>query len=115
MSLEESDQAAAAVAVAPRVSLADLEAKIASQHFINGSSLLVEGAIEEGEKEALELLTICVLVLRNGFTLIGKSAPASPENFNQELGEKFSREDALRQLWPMEGYLLREKISKGEQ
>ena len=62
--------------------------------------------------EGLNLLTLCVLVLDNGFTLVGKSAPASAENFNSALGRKFAYEDALRQLWPLEGYLLRERLWK---
>jgi len=60
---------------------------------------------------SMECLTICVLVLRNGFTIIGKSACASPENFDAELGHKIAREDARRQIWALEGYLLRSKLS----
>lgn len=55
-------------------------------------------------------LTVCVLTLQNGFTVVGKSACASPANFNQELGERIAREDAERQIWPLEGYVLRQKI-----
>ncbi|ESY05256.1 hypothetical protein X752_25950 [Mesorhizobium sp. LNJC398B00] len=57
-------------------------------------------------------MTICVMTLTNGFTLVGKSAPADPANFNQALGEKFAREDCIRQMWPLEGYLLREELSQ---
>lgn len=56
-------------------------------------------------------LTVCVLVLRNGFTVVGKSACASPENFNAELGAKIAREDARKQIWALEGYLLRSKLA----
>ena len=55
-------------------------------------------------------MTIVILTLENGFVVIGKSAPADPENFNRELGEKFAKEDAIRQIWPLEAYLLREKM-----
>jgi hypothetical protein len=40
----------------------------------------------------------------------GQSAPADPENFDQAFGEKLARDDAIRQLWPLEGYLLRQKL-----
>lgn len=54
--------------------------------------------------------TICQLTLENGFTVEGKSACVSIENYNQELGEKFAYEDAIRQLWQLEGYLLAEEL-----
>lgn len=63
--------------------------------------------------DALGCLTICVLVLNNGFTVVGKSACASPENFDAELGRKIAREDARRQIWPLAGYALRERLADG--
>lgn len=54
--------------------------------------------------------TVCCLVLKNGFTVIGKSACASPANFNSEIGEKIAYEDAVRQIGSLEGYLLREAL-----
>lgn len=108
-SLQETDRAAAAVAVAPRVALADIEAKIASRHDINAAQAV--SATGGVPSEPLSLLSICILVMRNGFTVIGKSAPASPANFNAELGKRFAYEDAIRQLWPHEGYALREKLA----
>jgi hypothetical protein len=52
--------------------------------------------------------------LDNGFVLVGKSAPADPGNFNEELGRNFAKDDALRQMWPLEGYLLCEKLTAEE-
>lgn len=59
---------------------------------------------------SLALLTFCVLVLKNGFTVVGKSACAAPERFDSELGRKYAREDAVNQIWPLEGYLLKERL-----
>lgn len=59
------------------------------------------------------VLTICALTLRNGFQVVGKSAPVSTENFDEELGRKIAREDARRQIWALEGYLLRTRILEG--
>lgn len=60
---------------------------------------------------SLRLLSICLLVMRNGFTIVGKSAPASAANFDPELGRKFAYEDAVRQLWPLMGYALRDRLA----
>ncbi len=56
-------------------------------------------------------LTICLITMVNGFVVIGKSAPASVENFDADVGRRYAYEDAFRQLWPLEGYLLRERLS----
>lgn len=55
-------------------------------------------------------LTICCLTLANGFTVTGESACASPENFNEEIGRDIARANAVEKIWPLEGYLLREKL-----
>lgn len=96
---------------APRVTPADIEANIVSEHCFTAEQAL--SAIHEPAKAfspALALLTICVLVLRNGFTVVGTSACASPENFNAELGRKIASQDARRQMWPLMGYALKEKL-----
>lgn len=55
-------------------------------------------------------LTVCCLELANGFTVTGESACASPENFNQELGEKIAYANAKQKVWALEGYLLKQKL-----
>jgi hypothetical protein len=55
-------------------------------------------------------LTVCCLTLRNGFTVTGESAAASPENFDKEIGRKIARQNAREKIWPLEGYLLKEKL-----
>lgn len=59
-----------------------------------------------------DTLTVAVVTTVNGFQLVGKSACADPANYNQEIGEKVAFDDAFKQLWALEGYLLREEISK---
>lgn len=58
------------------------------------------------------MLTVCCLTLRNGFTVTGESACASPENFNAEIGQKIARENARNKIWALEGYLLRQRLSE---
>lgn len=94
--LKATDAESAANATAPRVTLESMEAKITSKHFI----------VHEG------ILTICILKMQNGFYVVGESAPASPENFNALLGEKFAYENAVRQLWKLEGYALRQQLAQ---
>lgn len=53
---------------------------------------------------------ICQLTLKNGFTIDGKSACVSKENFNQEIGNKIARQNAREKIWELEGYLLKEKL-----
>jgi len=57
-------------------------------------------------------MTVCALTLRNGYIVTGESAAASPENFNQEIGRKIARDNARNKIWALEGYLLREKLSR---
>jgi hypothetical protein len=56
-------------------------------------------------------LTVCCLTLKNGFTVVGESACASPENFNKELGERIARDNAKSKIWALEGYALRNRLA----
>lgn len=115
-SLNVTDQQAEDVAIAPRVRLEDVTSAIYQRWDFNAGQV-VRDFVEEPHRnrvhDSLNVLSICLLVMTNGFTVIGKSAPASPENFNTELGKKFAYEDAVRQLWPLMGYALRDKLAKG--
>jgi hypothetical protein len=114
---------------APRITLDVIAEHIVHEHYFTAKQgarmALMDGLAQaETHEEAadtaesllhlpweLGLLTICVLTLRNGFTILGKSACASPANFSQEIGEKVAREDAIRQIWPLLGYELRSKLN----
>ena len=110
MTLQATEAECAANAIAPRVSLSDIENAVAAQYeFTAAKAIAALGA--PGHK-SLELLSICLLVMKNGFTVIGKSAPASADNFNADLGRKLAYEDAIRQLWPLMGFALRERLSQ---
>ena len=56
-------------------------------------------------------MTVCALTLKNGFQVIGESAAASPENFNEEIGRKIARDNARNKIWALEGYTLRNRLS----
>ncbi len=110
-SLETTDAESAAVQKTPnRVSLDFLKSEIAGQYTFTAHDAV--SGCDMPALDALKVLTICVLVMKNGFTIIGKSAPADAENFDRKLGEKFAYEDAVRQLWPLEGYRLRSELAQ---
>jgi hypothetical protein len=121
--------------VAPRVTPADIEANIVSENYftaaqgVDGADIavlraknpeqpLVLAPVTEDpdlSKTAvmgpLSLLTFCVMVLRNGFTVTGESACVSPENFDAHIGQKVARQNAVDKIWPLMGYALKEKLS----
>ncbi len=113
-SVAEDDQAAQKVAKGPRVTLAQIEGSIAEEYcFVLGNAIDAINLVDRlPEQHPTRLMTICVLVMQNGFTVIGTSSPAAPENFNADLGKKFARDNALRQLWPLMGFSLRERLHR---
>ncbi|MEO8807921.1 MAG: Gp49 family protein [Burkholderiaceae bacterium] len=97
---------------APRITPTDIEAAIAGEFsFTVGNAAR---ALNCPVSEAVDLLTICVLTLKNGFTVTGESACASPENFDAQIGYRIARENAKQKVWPLLGYLLKENLSKSE-
>ncbi len=101
---------------APRVTPADIEAAIIREHFFTAAQGVYGAAgdhadvVEFSDHDPESLLTFCVLVMRNGFTVTGESACASPENFNAEIGRKIARQNAVAKVWPLMGYELRSKL-----
>lgn len=109
MSLQATETECAANAAAPRVSLADIEDAIAGEIYATGAD-----AFGVSPYEPLGILTLCAITMKNGFTIIGKSAPASRANFNVDIGRKLAHEDAIRQIWPLMGFALRDRLASGE-
>jgi hypothetical protein len=97
-SLDKSNQSARDVAKTPwRVDLESMKRRVASVEYINPES------IPHG--------TIALVMLTNGYVLQGWSAPADPQNFDAERGKEFAYEDAMRKLWPLEAYVMRDFMS----
>lgn len=57
-------------------------------------------------------LTIAIVTMENGYTVTGQSACADPQNYDKPLGEKIAVDDAIKKIWPLEGYLLREQLHR---
>ena len=101
----------------PRITPEDLGANIASEWYFTAADGVFSAPAGNTAAETplpLSLLTFCVLVLKNGFTVTGESACASPENFDAEIGRKIARANAVQKIWPLMGYALRSKLSRGE-
>ena len=112
---------------APRVTPNDLTENITRIHYFTAADgvvgAFVNAQIAQGRgvypdeigkiQTQLTLLTFCVIILRNGFTVTGESACASPENFDAEVGRKIALENAKQKIWPLMGYALKQKLSKG--
>ena len=112
---------------APRITPALIQANIKSVHYftaLQGSRCAVMDYVVEEPPftdptptaldPALGLLTFCVLVLQNGFTVTGESACASPENFDAEAGRIAARRQAENKIWPLMGYELKCRLASGE-
>jgi len=114
---------------APRVTFADVAANIESEYHFTaadgaagaiGAELYPATDDEIGTMKtvevvkvdpALNLLTFCVLVLRNGFTVTGESVCASPENFDVGIGRKIARKKAIDKVLSLMGYELKSKLN----
>lgn len=96
LSLDEA-KAVVETKTAPRVTEQSIKARILDVYYLH-----------QGE------LTICVIEMINGFKAIGTSTSASPANYDRSVGERYAYENAFKQLWALEAYLLLEKLSFGE-
>ena len=110
----------AAASSAARVTPADIEAEIISEHYFTAADGYRSAPCFDPNGQPtdclpppapLELLTFCVLVLKNGFTVTGESACAIPANFNAEIGRRIARESAVQKVWPLLGFRLRDKLA----
>ena len=84
---------------APKVTPESIEAKIKSVNC----AVLPDSTV-----------TVCRIVMQNGYSVIGTSACAHPDNFDENVGKRLAREDAVRKIWPLEGYLLRQRLHEAE-
>ena len=104
---------------APRITPADIEANIASEHFFTAKDGLIGSLGDAYELLGLQLdtfarVTICTMTLRNGHKIVGvNEGPVSLANFDPEMGRKLARQKAIDQIWPLIGYELRSKLAQG--
>ena len=102
---------------APRITPDMVQANIKSVHYFTAGdgehgACLAAGGERSCYPASLDLLTFCVLVLQNGFTVTGESACASPENFDAEAGRIAARRNAENKIWPLMGYELKCRLAQ---
>jgi hypothetical protein len=92
LSLEEA-QIAVDEKTHPRVTKEAIEEKIADVRYIaDGTG------------------TFCIIQMQNHFEVNGYSKPAHEGNYDPLVGERYAYENAFRQLWQLEGYLLCQRL-----
>lgn len=84
----------------------DIEGYIAEEHYIN-----LGEALNTPPDHPTRVMTQCVILLKNGFTVTGESGCADPRKFDAEIGRKIARANALNKVWPLMGYVLRSQIA----
>ena len=99
---------------APRITPVDVDRNIVATYYFTAADGN-RGSDEDlgvGDEVPLSLLTFCVLILRNGFTVTGESACASPENFDADIGKKVARTEAVGKVWKLMGYQLKTELAR---
>ena len=104
--------------IAPRITPADIDANIVKEVYFTAADGILGASISTDDISTIintehTLLTFCVLTLRNGFTVTGESACASPENFDAEIGRKIARQNAINKVRSLTGYELCSKLKAG--
>ncbi len=97
----------------PSISLDEAKAIVETKTAPRVTEDGIKGKIASAEYIVHNQLTICIITMSNGFMVHGVSAPASPANFDAEVGKRYAFENAFKQLWQLEGYLLRERLAAG--
>lgn len=95
--LQDSRRGIEEVEATPMTSVSvdpSLEAEIADTYYRNLGS-----AIKAPDGPAGNV-TLCILILRNGFVIIGKSICLYASDYNENIGQQLAREDALKKLKP---------------
>ncbi len=91
----EKAQRIVATKTAPKITKESIEERIAKVEYLSHGTT-----------------TICIITMCNGFKFIGHSTPASPENFDASVGERYAYDNAFKQIWTHEAYLLVDELSR---
>lgn len=94
----------------PKLSLDQAKAVVETTIHPRVTEQFIKDRIKHVDYLWLGQLSICVITHVNGFMVNGQSAPASKDNFNAEVGKRYAYDNAFKQLWPLEGFLLRETL-----
>ena len=99
--------------VEPNITVDEAKAVVAAKIFPKVTEESIKAKIDRVSYLRSDHLTICIIHMQNGFFVVGKAAPASPGNYDADVGQRYAYDDAFKQLWPMEGYVLRTRLYEG--
>jgi hypothetical protein len=100
--------------IEPSTTLDEAKAIVETKRAPRVTEQSIKSKIEEVTYTFHAHMTICVITMKNGFFVVGKAAPADPQNYDIQVGMRYAYEDAFKQLWQLEGYLLREHLYERE-
>jgi len=95
LSTSEAEALIPRSAAAPRVTEQQIKDRIARVHYLR-------------DRDLFGTMTICTITMENGWRVAGTSACVAEDNYNKEIGDRIAYDNAFRQLWALEGYLLAE-------
>jgi len=85
---------------APSVTLGDVQAAIAYESY---------------QRIPYTNVTICCLILQNGFAVVGEAHCVSADNYDREIGQKLAYEAAESKVWGFLGYALKDRLYRQAQ
>ena len=94
-----------------KITQTDIDGVIRNTRFIERWPGLDKN-LDKSQKNTLgeaSTLTICILTLANGMEVTGQSGCVDPANYDPTLGRALALAAAKRQIWVLEGYLLRQR------
>ncbi|MET6262577.1 Gp49 family protein [Klebsiella variicola] len=99
------------------VTKASIEAKIRNVYYINAGAAVQasDQGYNERDLEELNLVTICIIILENGFKVEGTSACVDPSRYNEAIGQEEAYKNAFDKIWEKEGYLLKQQLHEANQ
>lgn len=99
------------------VTLASIKDKIRGMYFINAGAAVKasDRGYTERDLEELNLVTICIIILENGFKVEGTSACVDPKIYNEAIGQQEAYKNAIDKIWEIEGYLLKQQMFEAAQ
>jgi hypothetical protein len=95
----------------PKITLEEAKAVVSTKTAPKVTEQSIEDKIDEVRYLKDGITTICIIEMRNGFKVMGTSTPASVANYDEDVGKRYAYDNAFKQLWVLEGYLLRENLS----
>lgn len=76
--------------------------------------LEAKGAVAEYHRIGETTTIVCSLTLPSGFVVIGQASCINPDVFDEQAGIELAHQDAMRKLWELEAYRVKENAFEAE-